>query len=185
MKFYLLALGLLALAIPARADTITPKGFSAEFINPTGSLSESFQTSFEWDRTTQDIVPGSMQVSSSGPLGAFTFTESIVRHTISTNPMSSFTDSYFYSFFWTNQTGDVINSAVVNNFGPMTSHWLPFFNFTGPDVNAGWTTEDHPGLIGFFRDSPVPAPEPASLFLLGLGMATVVIVSKKLLVSRQ
>jgi hypothetical protein len=183
MKFYLLALGLLALAIPARADTITPKGFSAEFSNPTG-LSESFQTSFEWDRTTQDIVPGSMHVSASGPLGAFIFTESIVQHTISTNP-GNFTDFYFYSFFWTNQTGDVINSAVANDFGPMASHWLPFFSFTGPDVNAGWTTEDHPGLIGFFRDSPVPAPEPASLFLLGLGMATVVIVSKKLLVSRQ
>jgi hypothetical protein len=184
MRFYPFLLGLLALAMPARADTINMKGFSAQFSDPLTGGSESFQTSFAWDRTLQDIVPGSMQVSSSGGLGAFIFTEFMVGHTVVANQVGAFTSTYLYSFFWADQAGDVIDSSVANDFGPeIFPHWVPLFRFTGPDVTAGWVVDDHSGMIGFFHDddsSPAPAPEPSSLLLLGIGMATIALVCKRL-----
>jgi PEP-CTERM motif len=186
MKIYAFALGLLALAIPALADTIDLKSFSAEFSNPITGGTESFQTEFEWDRTLQDIVPGSMEVSSAGALGAFNFTEFSVEHTHVVNQVGAFNDTYLYSFFWADQSGDIIDSAVANDFGPeVFPHWIPLFSFTGPDVAAGWSAEDHPGLIGFFADSfpATPTPEPSSLLLCGIGLISCVFMLRRKLIS--
>src|SRR5262250_3176099 len=86
-----------------RADSITTVSMLASFGNAATGGSEAFFSEFLFDRTIQNIVPNSIQVFSTGTLGAFSFDD----FTVQTGTFNGL-PSFVYDFFWTDHSGDTI-----------------------------------------------------------------------------
>ena len=103
-----------AMESPAKADSIVAVTVpTVTFVgNPVCGASknmscvESFNASFQWDNTTNSVVPGTAQITPTGPLGSFWFLESLVD---SNGPGGG----QLLLAIWTNSAADELTADVI------------------------------------------------------------------------
>jgi hypothetical protein len=161
---------LLCLALPASADTflVTGDALFPIYTDPTarsGFLGdETFSASYEFDTATLDVIPGTMQISTSGPpLTMF----------VPTNPFSlngpAWTDSdgyilgiEFTPYDWGNGTAESCGLPLFYSCYPLPGNVGAFF-ITYPNG------QPFVGGEGLFVGVSAVTPEPSTALLLGIG----------------
>lgn len=168
MKKIAMALLALLISVPvAHADSVvTIAATNVVFI---GNADETVSLSFNWDVTTKTLLPGTMVLTASGPLGPFVF--------------AGGTGS---SFNWTDGLGDDLQ--INNSNAPDPNQELPAIGGYGADLLDIYCVSNYclsamgtgyqEGSSGFLTvtDPPSPTPEPNFFLMLLCGIAMVVIL---------
>jgi hypothetical protein len=193
MKVYAFALAMLCCAIPAGADTIQIEahghyedfvfGPSGNFITDLGTV-ETVSTSFQYNTTLQEIVPGSVtSFSATGLLGFFSF--------VGINQVPSGVLNFDWSSALANLRLDlpVIPTATFPNPGYGTKDLL--ISCTTEECNDDFggrliLDDQESALSAQFLTEDVPStptPEPSPLVLVGFGLIGVPFISKLRLIA--
>jgi hypothetical protein len=171
---------IVAVAVP----TVTFTGNSVCGASQNMVCVESFNASFQWDNTTNSVVPGTAQIMPTGPLGSFSFLESLVN---SFGPGGG----QLLIAIWTNSAGDEL-TADINT--PLTRLVPGSYPIVGPsqpgDAGAGLGCNEVPldtGCEAYFliprsgqEFAPNPmvvtgVPEGSTSFMLLLGLLLLVL----------
>ena len=162
--------------VDVTVSNLTINGRSVCGSSGTSLCSEVFNSSFLWDNTTSTVVSGSLQFSSTGPLGSFGVILGPVFDAfgpdVVVTAQDSFTDIFSFHFDLSGQT--------------LTPGTYPLQQlFTPGAMTSGLTCEGDPCITDFaFAGLPPPvavnassvtatvtaAPEPTSAVLLGTSL---------------
>jgi hypothetical protein len=158
---------LLCLALPASADTflVTGDALFPIYTDPkteSGFLGdETFSASYEFDTVSLDVIPGTMQISTSGP----PLTLFVPNNPFNLNyPTWTDTDGYTIQFDY----GDYDQGNGTGNCGFIPCSLYPLPGNSGEFFIA---YPDNAGSVGGEGTSSVSAvtPEPSTALLLGIG----------------
>jgi len=168
-------------SLPANADdivsvvvpTVTFTGNSVCGANQTSVCTESFSASFEWDNSTETLVPGSAQIAASGPLGTLSYLNSFFT------PPQPLDPTELFLVNWTNSTGSGVSadvtttpSGLVPGVYPFGAPFQPGFFAAGLGCSyfdSACVSEFLNGSASEYASAPMvvtAVPEPASLILL-------------------
>lgn len=157
---------ILSVAVP----TVTFTGESVCGTSGTSVCIESFSASFEWDNTTDSVVPGTAEIDASGPLGSLTFYGPL---------FANFGSGELIGAIWDNSAGSGLTAVIETGPGGLVPGVYPNVGpFQPGDSGAGLGCfyVDHACVAEFLsgptvESSPSPmvvtgVPEPDSLSLL-------------------
>src|ERR1700741_5001485 len=121
-----LLFGLFVGVHPANADsivavsvpTVTFTGNSVCGASHTALCVEAFNASFEWDNTTEAVVPGTPQIVATGPLGTFSFSN---FQFIASGPGGG----QLLLVAWTDSAGDELTADVDTTSAGLTPGKYP------------------------------------------------------------
>jgi hypothetical protein len=168
-------------SIPAHADdivavvvpTVTFTGNAVCGANQTSVCAESFSASFEWDNTTETLVPGSAQITATGPLGTLSYLNSFFI------PPQPLDPTELILVNWANSAGSGVAADVVTTpLGLLPGVYPIVGPFQAGDAGAGLgcvyldtacVSEFLGGSAGEYAPSPMvvtAVPEATSLTLL-------------------
>ena len=92
---------------------------------------EAFNASFQWDNTINSVVPGTAQIMPTGPLGSFSFLESLVN---SSGPGGG----NLLIAVWTNSSGDELTADINTPLPELAPGTYPIIGPSQPgDAGAG------------------------------------------------
>jgi hypothetical protein len=125
---------IVAVSVP----TVTFTGNSLCGATHTALCVEAFHASFEWDNTTEEVVPGTPEIAVTGPLGGFSFFD------------SDFTTSgpgggQLLLVAWTDSAGDELTADVDTTSAGLTPGKYPIVGPSQPgDGGSGFGCNDLP-----------------------------------------
>jgi len=172
---------------PAHADDVvavtvpTVTFIGASLCGPSNNspCMESLSGSFQWDNTTDSVVPGTAQIVTTGPLGTFSFFQSFF---VPLGPSGELVGS-----MWTNSAGDELTADLFALPTGLTPGTYPIIGPLAPgDAGVGLGCNEVPVDQTCFTDflnpfsqelaptpmtvSAVAVPEAPTPFMLILGL---------------
>ena len=166
---------LFAVTVP----TVTFTGSSVCGPSQNAPCVEAFSAFFEWDNTTMSVVPGTATITATGPLGNFSFYQSIFTPSAPGGGVWAFV-------YWANPALDMLSAGFDLPSSGLTPGIYPIVGPFQPgngSAGLGCNVIDACGsyfIIGnsttFFAPNPIvvtalPAvPEPSSILLFGTGV---------------
>jgi hypothetical protein len=182
MKLAIAVLAVLMFIPAARADSVST--FTAtNIVIPGLDGNETVNVTLQWDDTTNSLVPGTMDLSTAGPLSGFVLT---------------FVDPEGTLFNWTTSGGEVLQ-IDGNNEGSSTAGPLPNPGTYSPallDITCiptaclsdGFSAGCNACQIGisgtFIVTEAVQAPEPPILAMMLLGILPLAFIGRRSLAGR-
>lgn len=181
MKAFI-AFALLLAAVPVHADAFTLRGnieamqlaplatSDGSVVNcPCGPAVETFDAAFDFDTVSHAVA--NMTFDSNGALGPFTF-----KGVTAGTGVSDFT--------WSSSMASIVLNVYDQYFG---AGFLPSHSLTLACLNAVCVDDFGGASPSFFNDlgtaSSTPTPEPSTLLLLGVGLTSIVLLGRKMLIA--
>lgn len=148
--------------VGVKVPLVTFKGKSLCGPAQDGLCVESYSAYFEWDNTSNSVVPGSAQITTSGPLGTFSFTSSL---------FNDFGTGELVGAIWTNSAGDELTADIEV---PPTGLSPGTYPLVGPfgtgDAGAGLGCNEAPvdrACFSWFLPSQELTPMPMIVTAVG------------------